>query len=512
MNNGDWMMAKKAEKVSDWLFRKRSDDTDPQIYQDFADTWGTYPHELRTLVGHCRSKTVGNTDNENNHPFAIQVDEKNAILGVHNGTLDNHETVFERLPGLLERQGTVDSEAIFHYLFYATEHGTQEMNPQIIESLGERIEGAYAVVMANSRFPYQMTAFRQTRPLHIHLISPLNIVLLASDSKYTREALDQYKFIRQTLMPELPELETDDRMLAERDFRIFDTRKEFPSSLTYQSINDISEYGEFRKVAAPILPEWKKEASTTSSSKGSGKNEKTTHTAKISKPATGKKLTAKQSGANDETTVVEVEVLDKDGKPLDMSDEERRENEKAWRDASSIGLTVSYESDRELAKHLGVNEIDLSTMGKLHLASELSKLHFALYYALGRADTAEEIKGIKKGARGQHSRIERAEEKKKLAEGKIWEFKVLAQVLVALHGRHYKMCAHNVKLVLDAYPGIPPKRREDVLRTAENVLDSPDLVEIIARLRPKFDDVELRKAFLKRDPKPDVKLLATGEE
>ncbi|KKM26870.1 hypothetical protein LCGC14_1580450, partial [marine sediment metagenome] len=49
MENGDWMMAKKAERVGEWLVKERSDNTDPQIYQDFVDTWGSYPYELRAL-------------------------------------------------------------------------------------------------------------------------------------------------------------------------------------------------------------------------------------------------------------------------------------------------------------------------------------------------------------------------------------------------------------------------------------------------------------------------------
>ena len=510
MENGDWMMAKKAERVGEWLVKERSDNTDPQIYQDFVDTWGSYPYELRALVGHCRSKTVGSTNNENNHPFAIQLDETNAILGVHNGTLDNHEIIFDRLPKILKRQGSVDSESLFHYLFHATGHGTQEMTPDIIKSLGERVEGTYAVVMANSRFPHQVSVFRQTRTIHMFMISPLNIVLMASESKFIKEALEQYDFIRQFLMPELPELDTEDRMLPERDYRIFDSRKPWPKILNYQSINSISEGGEFKKVGAVILPEWKKETPIST-----GTN--SLHKPKISKIADGakstlpNKVTAKKE-EEEESVTIDVEILDKDGQPLDIPADEAKEIAKAWKDAKSIGLTVNYESDRELARHLGLNEIDLSNMSQLHLASEISKIHFALYYALGRADTAIEIEGIKKGARGQHSRLERAEEKKHLAEGKIWEFKTLVQILAVLHGRHYKLCADNVKLVLDSYTRLSRSRRMDVARTAEKALSGPDTLKLIEDLTPFFESAEAKKALKKRSRKPEPKLLTAGEK
>lgn len=509
MANGDWMMAKKAERVSEWLCQERSNDTDPQIYQDFVDTWGSYPYELKTLVGHCRAKTVGSTNNENNHPFAIQLDETNAILGVHNGTLDNHEIIFDRLPKILERQGSVDSESLFHYLFYATGHGTQEMTPDIIKSLGERVEGAYAVVMANSRFPHQVSVFRQTRTMHMFMISPLNIVLMASESKFIKEALEQYDFIRQFVTPDLPKLDTEDRMLPERDYRIFDSRREWPKILNYQSFEKVSEGGEFKKSTAVILPEWRKDTPVSSGNKS-------THAPKISKAASGKssppnKVTAKKE-EEEESVTIDVEILDKDGKALDIPADEAKEIGRAWKDAKSIGLTVSYESDRELAHHLGLNEIDLSNMGQLHLASELSKIHFALYYALGRVDTAAEIEGVKKGARGQHGRIERAEEKKKLAEGKIWEFKTLVQILAVLHGRHYKLCADNVRLVLDSYTRLSQNRRMDVLRTAEKVLSSPDTLKVIEDLTPFFESAEAKKALKKREPKPERKLLTAGTE
>jgi hypothetical protein len=518
MENGDWMMAKKAEKVTDWLTKERSDDTDPQIYQDFVETWGSYPYNLSALVGHCRAKTVGGTDNENNHPFALQVDDSNAILGVHNGTLDNHEIIFDRLPKILERQGSVDSEALFHYLFYGTEHGTKEMTPDIIRSLGERVEGAYAVVMANSRFPHQVSVFRQTRTMHMFMISPLNIVMMASESKFIKEALEQYDFVRQFVATDLPKLDTEDRMLPERDYRIFDSRKEWPKILNYQSFDSISEGGEFKKNNAPILAEWKK-ATPVSISKGNTNKGNTTTpatTPKVTKGTGGKsnlanKVTAKKE-EEEESVVVDVEILDKDGKPLDMSPDEARETEKAWKDAKSIGLMVSYESARELSTHLGLNEIDVDNMKQLHLANELSKIHFPLYYALGRSDSASEIEGVKKGARGQHGRIERAEEKKKLAEGKIWEFKTLTQILAVLHGRHYKLCAHNVKLVLDAYPGLSQSRKADVFRTAEGVLGSPDTMKIIEALTPFFEKAETKKALRKRDSKPESKTMTAGTE
>jgi hypothetical protein len=508
MTNGDWMAAKKAEKVNEWLFRKRNDTTDPQVYADFVDAWEEYPFDLRTLVGHCRAKTVGTVENKNNHPFAIQVDEKNAILGVHNGTLENHERVFAKLPPMLERQGDVDSEALFHFLFHATEQGTQPITGDAIKALGERVEGAYAVVATNTRFPNQVAVFRQTRPLDMFLIQPLNIVLLASDKKFVTNSLELYDFVRQTIAPELPVLKFEDRSLGERDYRIFDTERPFPSHhLTYQSFNEISENGEFRKLSAPVLADWRKDITPS---------KKPTVTPKVSKP-----VGAKGAGAGKEAVkatveerdtdaaVVDVELLDAEGKALDIPDDEQKEIEAAFHEASSLGLTISYESEKEVAEALGRNDIDIDRMSPAKLATELAFIHFAIYYAMGREDGRVEVREILAKSRGSHSILEKAQNKKALAEKRIWEHRTLIQILCGLQSRHYRLDAANVATVLEAFPepGLTPERKRDILNTAKHVLETPDTVKLVQNLQPVFEEAEKRDALEKRGPKANSRVM-----
>ncbi|RLA57804.1 MAG: hypothetical protein DRR04_12185, partial [Gammaproteobacteria bacterium] len=97
-SDGDWMMTKKGVKSSEWAYT-RANDEDHMVYQDLMDTWSAHASPMTALVGHCRKATVGSkgADNNDNHPFAIQVDEKNALLGIHNGTLDNHEIIIDKL-------------------------------------------------------------------------------------------------------------------------------------------------------------------------------------------------------------------------------------------------------------------------------------------------------------------------------------------------------------------------------------------------------------------------------
>lgn len=183
--DGDWMLSKKGQKVSNWLYTRQDDDGDPVVYRDFMEMWTEHPQDLAAIVGHCRRATVGSKgeDNKDNHPFAVQLDPRAAILGVHNGTLLNHEIIFKKLEemgGHLTRQGSVDSESIFHLLYYATEHGTKPVDANVMKYLGERIEGAYAIISMNTRFPNQVVTARFERPLEFCMIRPLNVVVICS--------------------------------------------------------------------------------------------------------------------------------------------------------------------------------------------------------------------------------------------------------------------------------------------------------------------------------------------
>ena len=148
-----------------------------------------------------------------------------ALLLVHNGTLKNHEVIARKLPKVAKRHGTVDSEVLAHLLFYLTEHGTKKVTKENLTHFARRVDGSYACVMVNSKFPDQVVAFRKERPLDIILVAPLNIVILTSEKKFFEAALKQYEFIRGLINPELPKLNTLDRIMGDKDFYFFDTTR-----------------------------------------------------------------------------------------------------------------------------------------------------------------------------------------------------------------------------------------------------------------------------------------------
>ena len=62
MANGEWLMTKKAQKVTDWLFQSRVDSQceDPYVYTDIMDSWIEHPEELAAVIEErTRSEMVG---------------------------------------------------------------------------------------------------------------------------------------------------------------------------------------------------------------------------------------------------------------------------------------------------------------------------------------------------------------------------------------------------------------------------------------------------------------------
>jgi hypothetical protein len=519
MASGDWLMTKKAQRAADWLFLDRQDPKceDPIVYADIMGSWAEHPEELRAVIGHCRAKTVGNTDNENNHPFAIQLDEKNALLGVHNGTLFNHEIIFSRLPKIIERQGSVDSEAIFHFLYYLTNYGKAPITPDTIKHLGKRLDGAYACVVVNSRFPNQISVFRDGRPMELFMLAPLNVVVLASERRIIESALDKYEFIRRLVDPELPALETENRVLPDKDFRIFDASKKFPEGKpSWNDFDEISEKGEIRKFNGGVEENWKdpKNASTSRStfygnsrsnkySRPAGSQSTNTEAGTSTAPVTAARATKPATSATPGTKAIPA-TAGKGTKPgvavdaetsetvqLEIGSEE--EARRGYEKARSLGVCVHYDTAQEVAEALGRDGGDLARLDVVVLANALSKTHFNLGYAASRVDTKNEVSTIRSKAREQLSRLEKAEEKKKRAQNHLWEYKIVIQILLALNEGQYNLDVKNVECVLDAFPSLSEQRRKDVLRAAEELLTSAETGQLVARLQARFKEAEQRE-------------------
>jgi len=141
---------------------------------------------LKLFIGHCRKSSVGGAfDNVNNHPIKV-----NEIIGVHNGTLENHNKIFTNLG--CKRDGVVDSEAIMRLLDYHTNYCTEPFTIEGLEETARRLEGAYSVIAYNANNPYQLCMMRKERPFELALLKELGILLISSDKAFFLKALYQY--------------------------------------------------------------------------------------------------------------------------------------------------------------------------------------------------------------------------------------------------------------------------------------------------------------------------------
>lgn len=515
--DGDWMMAKKGQKVSKFLYEVESEQ-DPVTYSDFMSTWDKHPKEMTALVGHCRKATVGSRgqNNDDNHPFAIQLDEKNVILGVHNGTLSNHEIIFKKLNSQLPRQGSVDSESIFHLMYEETEQGTQPITGDILRRMGERIDGAYAIIAVNTRFPHKIAVFREGRPADMMIISPLNIVIVASDRKFIEQAIAKYDFYRRMIDQELPPLVFADRMLPERDYRIFDTTRPFPDKvkLEWNDFDLVSDKGEMRKAGLnAVLEDWRapvtKSSSTVYSGGGYHAGGSYHHGGSAPYSAYKKEESAptteagKVTGAAAASTLSGVRALPastiKKEEPLTITAEvvpgepSKKEAEKAFQQVASLGLCVSYDTIKEVADALGKTEGEVTSLPTTELATALSKLHFNLGYAMGAIDGKTAIEEVRRLGREQLQRMERFAEKQKKAEGHIWELKTILQLSIALSQCGFPISERNVGIALSSFKSLPENRAKDVLSMLRSVLEDKGAQKVIKDLVIKFKKSATKK-------------------
>jgi hypothetical protein len=184
--NCDYMGLKMGISAQEFVARFGGTEKD---FEGYLNIWRKKTSPAKIVVGHCRKPSTGagsgTDDNTNNHPIKV-----GDIVGVHNGTLTNHENIFTNLK--CSRDGKVDSEAIFRLLDHYTKGGTEPFTKEGILETCKRLDGTYACLAFNGNNPYQMVAFRDGRPLEIAIIRSLKLVLIASEKDFIKTAIFRY--------------------------------------------------------------------------------------------------------------------------------------------------------------------------------------------------------------------------------------------------------------------------------------------------------------------------------
>lgn len=315
-DNGDYMGLKMGIPSEDFAARFGETEKD---FQGYMNIWRRKKAAARVFLGHCRKSSVGNSDdNKNNHPIKV-----GDIIGIHNGTLTNHDEIFKKLK--CGRDGTVDSEAIFRLLHHYTNNGTDPFTIEGLTEVCNRLSGPYAVLAFSGNNPFQVPALRATRPMEFCTIRPLKIVLIASEQKFLRRAL--YRYNQQAALyteagMNLPVIRKSNAIVntsTDDHIYLFDLRKE---------ITDKTDIGELFEKKKTLLADkvWTgKTTTTTKPTTGVGNAAQTTGAAaagaagrkkgtevSASSPASGTdKDTGTQASTQDQT--------DKNQKPIGLA-------------------------------------------------------------------------------------------------------------------------------------------------------------------------------------------------
>lgn len=210
--------------------------------------------ELRTIIGHCRKKSVGEAyNNINNHPIIVD-----NIIGVHNGTLTNHNEIFKNLT--CKREGDVDSEAIFRLLQHFTDNGKEPFTLDILNEVTKRLSGAFGVIAINADNPTKVAVLRDARPIEFCLIKPLNMVLIGSEVKFFDELLYDYNKMGALFnYPDFITIKNSDielSTLQDNHYGIFDLTKTID---TFTKLNDLIDIQKsepiLNKIWKPVVEE-----------------------------------------------------------------------------------------------------------------------------------------------------------------------------------------------------------------------------------------------------------------
>jgi glucosamine--fructose-6-phosphate aminotransferase (isomerizing) len=149
-----------------------------------------HPLVARLGIAHTRWATHGAPTEANAHPHF----SAGEVAIVHNGIIENHEALRERLIGLgYVFHSQTDTEVIAHLLH----HSLQQL-PNLVDALKQtvhQLHGAYGLAAIHSSQPDRLVAARSGSPLVIGLGMGENF--LASDQLALRQVTDRFVYLEE---------------------------------------------------------------------------------------------------------------------------------------------------------------------------------------------------------------------------------------------------------------------------------------------------------------------------
>jgi hypothetical protein len=172
--NGSAILCKAPVKAERFILEQDYASGD---YKKFTEALEENNDEPKIILGHCRKISVGLKTNDYNHPHIV-----NNSVGVHNGTLLNHNIIFKKL-GITSHTDS-DSLAIVTLFDYYMKTNNYVMHKELIETLNRRFVGSYAVLLTNTNNPNQIACMRSDRPVELCYLKDAGVLVAASEKTF----------------------------------------------------------------------------------------------------------------------------------------------------------------------------------------------------------------------------------------------------------------------------------------------------------------------------------------
>jgi glucosamine 6-phosphate synthetase-like amidotransferase/phosphosugar isomerase protein len=136
------------------------------------------------MLGHNRKPTKGSAaDDRNNHPIVV-----GDVVGIHNGTIENDDDVFDSELKHYHRQGSVDSEAIFALMNDIAVDQPVSSFVRAVTTAVECFLGTCTAMFFYRSRPDRLIVIKRDNQLSLHYDPELNILVFHSRYVFLRKA------------------------------------------------------------------------------------------------------------------------------------------------------------------------------------------------------------------------------------------------------------------------------------------------------------------------------------
>ena len=169
------------------VYKAKGKVSDLEKYADGKDVSGTIG------IAHTRWATHGVPNEVNAHPH---VSQSGNLTLVHNGIIENYATLREQLMqhGFTFKSET-DTEVLVQLIEYIMEKNNIDLSKAVRVALN-KVYGAYAIVVIDSRNPNMLVAARKASPLAVGVVEDNSEFFIASDASPIAEYTHQIVYLK----------------------------------------------------------------------------------------------------------------------------------------------------------------------------------------------------------------------------------------------------------------------------------------------------------------------------